>query len=204
MLIDCGAKNQGSIGGRLRVAEIWHGRSWRDHARAFGRGRRTGRRRWSAARPTRSSLVLRANAGWRLCHDDGAINSFARFGPGARAGAARTAVRALGYRQGRSATLVLESATPPPPAIVAKVAQDCGVDPGRLTFIYAPTQSLAGSVQVVRRSLEVALHKRWTRLSARSYRDGVGAAPLWPPHPDFFIAMGAPRRIILPGRCTCS
>ena len=34
-----------------------------------------------------------------------------------------------------------------------------GLRPDRLTLIYAPTQSLAGGVQVVARVLEVALHK---------------------------------------------
>ena len=45
------------------------------------------------------------------------------------------------------------------PALVDKVADDCGVTPEKLTLIYAPTQSLAGGVQVVARVLEVALHK---------------------------------------------
>ena len=36
---------------------------------------------------------------------------------------------------------------------------NCGVATESLTFIYAPTQSLAGSVQIIARVLEVALHK---------------------------------------------
>jgi methenyltetrahydromethanopterin cyclohydrolase len=87
--------------------------------------------------------------------------------------------------------LVLESQSPPPAAIVAKVAQDCGVESHRLTFIYAPTQSLAGSVQVVARALEVALHKAFELgFPLDHIVDGIGAAPLCPPHPDFVIAMG--------------
>ena len=56
-------------------------------------------------------------------------------------------------------TLVLELDKPPPREIAEKVARDCGVSPENVTFIFAPTQSLAGGVQVVSRVLEVALHK---------------------------------------------
>ena len=49
--------------------------------------------------------------------------------------------------------------------------RDCGVSPARLTVIYAPTQSLAGSVQVVARVLEVALHKAHElKFPARAHR----------------------------------
>src|SRR5580704_885413 len=80
------------------------------------------------------------------------------------------------------------SATPP---VVAKVANDCGVDSKRLTIIFAPTQSLAGGTQVVARVLEVALHKA-LELGFPLDRvvEGMGAAPLPPPHPDFVTAMG--------------
>ena len=57
------------------------------------------------------------------------------------------------------AALVIEGDKPPPPALVKRVAADCGVAPADLTILFAPTGSLAGSVQVVARVLEVALHK---------------------------------------------
>ena len=87
---------------------------------------------------------------------------------------------------------MLESASPPPPSVVAKVAHDCGLAPDKLTFIYAPTQSLTGSVQVVARVLEVALAQGLRAWISRCERivDGIGAAPLCPPHPDFVTAMG--------------
>jgi methenyltetrahydromethanopterin cyclohydrolase len=131
-------------------------------------------------------------AGWRLSQE-GPDKFFALGSGPARALARREPLfEKLQYAdKADSATLVLESASPPPAAIVAKVAQDCGVAPGRLTFIYAPTQSLAGSVQVVARSLEVALHKAFELgFPLDHIVDGIGAAPLCPPHPDFVIAMG--------------
>src|SRR5207249_11419249 len=54
---------------------------------------------------------------------------------------------------------VLEGRKPPPAAIVAKVAEACRVVPTAVTFLIAPTASLAGNVQVVARSVETALHK---------------------------------------------
>jgi len=74
---------------------------------------------------------------------------------------------------------------------VAKVAQDCGVKPEDLTIIFAPTQSLAGGTQIIARSLEVALHKvHELHFPLERVVDGMGAAPLCPPHPDFVTAMG--------------
>ena len=70
-------------------------------------------------------------------------------------------------------------------------ANDCGVSPDKLAFVYAPTQSLAGSVQVVGRVLEVALHKAHElKFPLEHIVDGVATAPLSPPHPDFVTAMG--------------
>ena len=40
-----------------------------------------------------------------------------------------------------------------------KIAADCGVRGDRLTVLFAPVRSLAGSVQIVARVVEVALHK---------------------------------------------
>src|SRR5262249_61564963 len=89
------------------------------------------------------------------------------------------------------ACLVLESARPAPPPIVEKVSNDCGVDRKQLTIIFAPTQSLAGSTQVVARALEVALHKAFELgFPLERVVDGMGAAPLSPPHPDFVTAIG--------------
>jgi methenyltetrahydromethanopterin cyclohydrolase len=89
------------------------------------------------------------------------------------------------------ATLVIESNRPPPAKVVDRVAQDCRVDPKDLTIIFAPTQSLAGGTQIVARALEVALHKAHELgFPLERVVDGMGAAPLCPPHPDFVTAMG--------------
>lgn len=192
-LIDCGAGHLGSVSAGLRIAEICMG----------GLGTVTlepsaGTPNWPWSLVSRSSNPVIAclasqYAGWRLSHTEGAETFFALGSGPARALARREPLfEKLPYAdEATHATLVLESASPPPAAIVAKVAQDCGVEAGRLTFIYAPTQSLAGSVQVVARSLEVALHKAFELgFPLQHIVDGIGAAPLCPPHPDFVIAMG--------------
>ena len=81
-----------------------------------------------------------------------------------------------------------------------KVTSDCGVTPSALTVIYAPTQSLAGATQVVARVLEVALHKAHElKFPLERIVDGMGAAPLSPPHPDFVTAMGRTNDAIIYG-----
>ncbi len=82
------------------------------------------------------------------------------------------------------------------------VAQHCRIKPEDLTIIFAPTQSLVGCTQIVARVLEVALHKTHELgFSLEHIVDGVGAAPLCPPHPDFVTAMGRTNdAIIFAGR----
>jgi methenyltetrahydromethanopterin cyclohydrolase len=96
--------------------------------------------------------------------------------------------------------LVLESANPPPPALVGDIAAACGIAPADLAILYAPTQSLAGGVQVVARVLEVAMHKAHAlRFPLGCIVDGLAAAPLPPPHPDFVTAMGRTNDAIIFG-----
>jgi methenyltetrahydromethanopterin cyclohydrolase len=83
---------------------------------------------------------------------------------------------------------------------VEYVARECGLAPDRLAFIYAPTQSLAGTVQVTARVLEVALHKAHAlHFPLSDIVDGLGSAPLPPPHPDFITAMGRTNDAIIYG-----
>jgi methenyltetrahydromethanopterin cyclohydrolase len=54
---------------------------------------------------------------------------------------------------------VLETAQTPPPEVCRRLAELCNVSSERLTLAIARTASIAGSVQVVARSVETALHK---------------------------------------------
>src|SRR5262249_4406019 len=96
-------------------------------------------------------------AGWNLSSGD-----YFAMGSGPARALARVEplFSTLAYRDpASSALLVLETQKPPPPPVVEKVVKATGLPPDKLTFLYAPTQSLAGTVQIVSRVLEVALHK---------------------------------------------
>jgi methenyltetrahydromethanopterin cyclohydrolase len=54
---------------------------------------------------------------------------------------------------------VLEGRKLPGEEVFAKVAGACGIEPSAVTFLIAPTASLAGGLQVVARSVETAMHK---------------------------------------------
>lgn len=137
-------------------------------------------------------------AGWSLSHE-----KFFSLGSGpGRALAGREELyKELGYKdQADAAVLVLESDKVPPVEVIEKVARDTGVAIDKLTFILTPTRSLAGTVQIVARVLEVALHKIHTlHFPLEHVVDGIASAPLPPPAPDFLIGMGRTNDAILFG-----
>jgi methenyltetrahydromethanopterin cyclohydrolase len=201
-LIDAGANNRGGIAAGLLIAEICMG----------GLGNisltldaTTPRWPWVVAVQSSdpvTACLASQYAGWRLSHGEGRDAFFALGSGPARALARKEALFSLiNYADAaEDAVLVIESARPPPPAVVAKVASDCSLAPERLTFIYAPTQSLAGGCQVVARALEVALHKAHElKFPLERVVDGMAAAPIPPPHPDFVTAMGRTNDAIIYG-----
>ncbi len=201
-LIDAGAVRRGGVEAGLRIAEICMG--------GLGAARLTidsATPRWPWTIAVNSSQPVIAclgsqYAGWSLSHGSGKDAFFALGSGPARALAAKEAVyHDIGYRDDADcATLVIEGGRPPPPEIVEQVAHDCRVAPSALTVIYAPTQSLAGGAQVVARVLEVALHKAHElKFPLDRIVDGMGAAPLSPPHPDFVAAMGRTNDAIIYG-----
>ena len=187
-VIDAGATAKGGILAGLRIAEICMGGLGQVRLEQGGRGRWPFSLIVTSANPVIACLGSQY-AGWSLAHGDFfALGS----GPG-RALALKEAVFAdIAYRDhAKTAVIVLESDLPPPPEVVDMVAADCGVPPAALTFIYAPTRSLAGGTRVVARVLEVALHKAHElHFPLERIIDGMASAPLSPPHPDFIQAMG--------------
>jgi len=137
-------------------------------------------------------------AGWSLSHESYfSLGS----GPGRALAGRETLFDELGYRdQAQTACLVLETDKVPPPEVIDKVARDTGVAPANLTFILTPTRSLAGTVQIVARVLEVALHKvHALHFPLERVLDGMASAPLPPPSPDFLTGMGRTNDAILFG-----
>jgi methenyltetrahydromethanopterin cyclohydrolase len=201
-LIDAGAKHRGGVEAGLRIAEICMG--------GLGTARlhpdsATPRWPWTIAVASPQPVIACLGsqyAGWSLAHGEGKDAFFALGSGPARALAQKEAVfKDIGYQdEADQAALIIESGRPPPPEIVEKVTRDCGVEPSALTVIYAPTQSLAGSAQVVARVLEVALHKAHElKFPLSCIAGGMGAAPLSPPHPNFVAAMGRTNDAIIYG-----
>ncbi|WP_246161316.1 methenyltetrahydromethanopterin cyclohydrolase [Segnochrobactrum spirostomi] len=201
-LVDAGAKCLGSIEAGLKIAEICLG----------GLGRVTlssnsGLPNWPFAVEVRTSDPVIAclgsqYAGWSLSHSEGETNYFVLgSGPGRAVAAVEELYGELGFRDTTDETvLVLEADAPPPAPLVAHIAEQLGLAPERITFIYAPTWSLAGGTQVVARVLEVALHKAHTlHFPLEHIVDGLAVAPLSPPVPDFVSAMGRTNDAIIYG-----
>lgn len=137
-------------------------------------------------------------AGWSLSHEDYfSLGS----GPGRALAGREELFKELGYRDNaRTACLVLETDKVPPDEVIEKVVRDTQISPERLTFVLTPTRSLAGTLQIVARVLEVALHKIHTLgFPLGRVVDGVASAPLPPPAPDFMTGMGRTNDAILYG-----
>ena len=107
----------------------------------------------------------------------------------------------LGYVDHHSkGALVIEGDKAPPSSVAKSVATACGIAAKDLTILYAPTGSLAGTVQIAARVLEVALHKAHElHFPLDKIEDGYGVAPLAPPIPDFVKAMGRTNDAIIYG-----
>lgn len=137
-------------------------------------------------------------AGWSLSH--GKYFSLGS-GPGRALAGREELFGELGYKdKAQSACLVLETDTVPPMEVIEKVCNDTGIAAEGLTFILTPTRSLAGTVQIVARVLEVAMHKiHALHFPLAQVVDGMASAPLPPPSPDFLTGMGRTNDAILFG-----
>jgi methenyltetrahydromethanopterin cyclohydrolase len=206
VIADAGVDARGSIEAGVLIARICMG----------GLGRVAVRSNFDAAPlwPTMievhtSSPVLAClgsqYAGWSLAatKEQTGGKKFFSLGSGpARALAVKEPLFAeLDYRDRHDrGVLVLEVDRLPPQIIIDKVLHDCGLAPAQLTLIVTPTQSVAGTVQVVARVVEVALHKvHVLGVPLDEVVEGSGSAPLPPPAPDGIQAMGRTNDAILYG-----
>ena len=107
----------------------------------------------------------------------------------------------IGYREQPSRVVgVLESSKLPGDDVCRDMARQCHVEPEQLLLFVARTASLAGTVQIVARSVETALHKLLelefdlTRIVA-----GYGTAPLPPVAGDDLTGIGRTNDAVLYG-----
>jgi methenyltetrahydromethanopterin cyclohydrolase len=144
-------------------------------------------------------------AGWSLsaASEQAGGKKFFSLGSGpARALAGKeTLFDELGYRDRHErGALVMEVDRLPPQVVIDKVLNDCGLAPGNLMIAVTPTHSVSGTVQVVARVVEVALHKAHVLgIALDEIVEGAGSAPLPPPASDGIEAMGRTNDAILYG-----
>ncbi|BBP05176.1 methenyltetrahydromethanopterin cyclohydrolase [Sulfuriferula plumbiphila] len=201
-IVDAGIQVAGGIEAGRRIAEICLGGLGRVSLVPAGADAAWA---WelavSTAQPVLACLGSQY-AGWILVHGEGKGSFFAMgSGPGRALAYKEELFREMGYRDTAASTcLVLETDKTPPLPLLDKIADQCGIPPESLTLILTPTSSLAGSVQVVARVLEVALHKaHFLGFPLDHIVDGMGTAPVCPPAPDFLTAMGRTNDAILFG-----
>jgi methenyltetrahydromethanopterin cyclohydrolase len=95
---------------------------------------------------------------------------------------------------------VLESGHLPAADVCQHIANDCEVDSENLTLLVAPTASLAGTVQVVARTIETALHKMHELgFDLGRVVSGFGVAPLPPVAANDMQGIGRTNDAILYG-----
>ena len=95
---------------------------------------------------------------------------------------------------------VLESRMHPTDDVIAAMVALLPQSAEHLTLLVAPASSLAGTVQVVARSVETALHKlHELKFDVTQVVSGYGVAPLPPVAPDELAAIGRTNDAILYG-----
>ena len=118
--------------------------------------------------PTAHAVTIKSNhplaacmasqyAGWKIATDD-----FFGMGSGPMRAAAGSEeiYQHIGCIESASHVVgVIESSSIPTTAACELIIAACQIEPQNLTLLVAPTSSLAGTVQIVARSLETAMHK---------------------------------------------
>jgi len=198
-VIDAGIDAPGGYGAGLALAEICMG-GVGDVAYApvvIGDDTWPGVRVWTD-HPAVSCMASQY-AGWAI-----QVEKYFAMGSGplrAHARVEKELFAKLGYTErARRGVLVLETRNPPTDAVAAWVGQKAGLAPAQLTFVAAPTASLAGGVQIAARILETGLHKMDTLgFDVKRIVSGIGTAPLPPTAKNDLRAIGRTNDCILYG-----
>jgi methenyltetrahydromethanopterin cyclohydrolase len=105
-----------------------------------------------------------------------------------------------GREQPSLAVGVMESNKLPTEEVIQFLSEKLRMPPDRLTLLIAPASSQAGTIQVVARSLETALHKLYElKFDLNQVVSGFGTAPLPPVAVDEMQAVGWTNDAILYG-----
>jgi len=100
----------------------------------------------------------------------------------------------------KKGVIVLESRETPSEDVTEYIAEKCGISTSNLYCIVAPTASIAGSLQVSSRIVEVGMHKlHEIGFDPEKVRRGHGVAPIAPVAKNDSKAMGVTNDCILYG-----
>ena len=138
-------------------------------------------------------------AGWAI-----SVDKYFAMGSGPLRAHARVEKELFGKlqyeEQADAGVLVLESRALPTDEVAAWVATKARLEPSQLTFLVAPTASLAGGVQISARIVETGLHKMETLgFDVRRVVSAMGTAPLPPVAKNDLKAIGRTNDCILYG-----
>ncbi|MEZ6055197.1 MAG: methenyltetrahydromethanopterin cyclohydrolase [Planctomycetaceae bacterium] len=144
------------------------------------------------------ACLLSQYAGWQV-----KVGKFFGMGSGPmRAAASREELfEDIGYHeQAERVVGVLEASKLPGEAVIREIAEACGVEPGNVALVVAPTASIAGNLQIAARSVETAMHKLFTLgFDVSRVEAGYGFAPLPPVAGEDLIGIGRTNDAILYG-----
>ena len=197
-LIDCGVQSPGGLeAGRLFAEICLAGLGKVELVPLPGSGTASMAVTITTDQP-RLACMASQYAGWQI-----SVGKFFAMGSGPmRAVAAREPLfEKLGVREKTSRVVgVLETSKLPTADVFQSIADACSVSLENVTLLVARTASLAGTLQVVARSLETALHKlNELDFDLQSIVSGVGVAPLPPIASSDFVALGRTNDAILYG-----
>jgi methenyltetrahydromethanopterin cyclohydrolase len=145
------------------------------------------------------SCMASQYAGWAI-----SVGKYFAMGSGplrAHARVERELFEKLAYEErAEEGVLVLEGRALPTDEVASWVAEKARLQPAQLTFVVAPTASLAGGVQISARIVETGLHKMETLgFDVRRVVSALGTAPLPPVAKNDLRAIGRTNDCILYG-----
>jgi len=197
-IVDCGVAAAGSIEAGRRLAEVCLSGLGDVHVvRSDDEAPTEFEVRVATEEPVAACMASQY-AGWEVQGE-----KFFAMGSGPmRAAAGREDLfNDIGHRERPDCSVgILEGGKLPPENVCFDIAAKCGVAPDRLMLLVARTASPAGTVQIVARSVETALHKLHVLgFNLKRIVRGSGTAPLPPIAENDLKAIGWTNDAILYG-----
>jgi methenyltetrahydromethanopterin cyclohydrolase len=197
-VIDCGVRCRGGLAAGRAMAEICMADLAQVRLVPSSPDLWRGPAVWVQTDHPAAACMASQYAGWQITGSE----YFAMGSGPMRAACGREELFAsIGYRESPDRAVgVLEAAELPPAELCERIALDCGVPADRLTLLVARTASIAGTLQVVARSVETCLHKMHeVGFDLATVVSASGVAPLPPVAGDDLAAIGRTNDAVLYG-----